>query len=304
MRHDFVKLKRRVKIKGIIDAIISSASLGLSPFFSVSLIALGLSTFEILSYRWGVATVAMFLFGLYRKRSFALNFSEFWKIFVLSILRALTSITLLWSFANISTGVASTIHFMYPVIVAACMMLFFGEKKSLVTTGAILLSLLGAYLLADMETITTPGGDMRWGIIASIVSVVSYAAYMILLEKLKANRIESSKYNTYMMGFCALFFIIGGLVADGGLSLVTSPEAWLHIICLGVISTMVSNFFLVKSVRKIGPTLSSVFGALEPLTAVVVGVLFLGEHLNLRSISGLVLILVTVSIVILHQKKR
>ncbi|MDR3872589.1 MAG: EamA/RhaT family transporter, partial [Phocaeicola sp.] len=45
------------RIKGILYAAVSSATFGLAPFFSISLLAIGYSSFEVLTYRWGVATV-------------------------------------------------------------------------------------------------------------------------------------------------------------------------------------------------------------------------------------------------------
>ena len=105
------------------------------------------------------------------------------------------------------------------------------------------------------------------------------------------------------MLFCAIYFIIGSFVANGKITLATDLKSWLNILGLGLWATMVSNFTGVKAVRRIGPTLTSILGALQPLTAVVLGVLFLDEHLGIRTISGISLILIAVFIIILHQKK-
>jgi EamA domain-containing membrane protein RarD len=52
------------KIKGILFAALSSSTFGLAPFFTISLIMAGYSTFEALSYRWGVASLFLFLVGV------------------------------------------------------------------------------------------------------------------------------------------------------------------------------------------------------------------------------------------------
>ena len=67
---------------------------------------------------------------------------------------------------------------------------------------------------------------------------------------------------------------------------------------------MVSNFTGVKAVRRIGPTLTSIMGALQPLTAVILGVLFLDEHLGIRTVIGIAIIMAAVMIVVTHQKTR
>ena len=105
------------------------------------------------------------------------------------------------------------------------------------------------------------------------------------------------------MVFCAVYFIIGSFITHGKINIVTDVKSWLNILGLGLWATMVSNFTGVKAVRRIGPTLTSILGALQPLTAVVLGVAFLDEHLSVKTISGISLILVAVFIIIFHQKK-
>ena len=228
---------------------------------------------------------------------------EFGKIFLLSIFRALTSFTLLIGYANIASGVASTIHFTYPVVVAFCMMFIFGEKKSPVIIVAIILSVIGAYCLAAGDTAEVPDGDKTKGILASAASVLCYAGYVILLRKTGADSIESTKLTIYVLGLSAAYFIAAGSMT-GGIRIVTEPEGWLYILGISIVCTMVSNYFLVNAVRNAGPTLASVFGALEPLTAVLTGVLFLNERLSPINIAGIALILCTVTIVVVYQKRQ
>lgn len=291
------------KTRGIVDAVISSSSFGFSPFFSVSLLALGLGTMDILSYRWGIAALALCIIAAAGRKSLKVTGKEFGKIFLLSIFRALTSFTLLIGYANIASGVASTIHFTYPVVVAFCMMFIFGEKKSPVIIVAIILSVIGAYCLAAGDTAEVPDGDKTKGILASAASVLCYAGYVILLRKTGADSIESTKLTIYVLGLSAAYFIAAGSMT-GGIRIVTEPEGWLYILGISIVCTMVSNYFLVNAVRNAGPTLASVFGALEPLTAVLTGVLFLNERLSPINIAGIALILCTVTIVVVYQKRQ
>ena len=146
----YEKKKRRITLNGIFYAAISSISFGFSPLFSLGLIAAGLSNFDVLSYRWMVAAFVLVVYALCKKKSLRISsFDEAWKIALLSALRAITSITLLIGYANIASGVASTINFMYPVIVTMTMMIFFGEDKSWINVGAIALSIFGVYLMSS-----------------------------------------------------------------------------------------------------------------------------------------------------------
>ena len=301
----YEKKKKRIRLNGIFYAILSSASFGFSPLFSLGLVAVGLTNSDILSYRWGIAGIVLMIYAFCKKKTLLPNsFDEVCKIVLLSALRALTSVTLLIGYANISSGIASTINFMYPVIVALCMMFVFGEHKSLVDIGAIAVSIFGVYLLASGDSLVVEGGNTTLGLTCSIVSAFSFAAYYILMKQLRADKIEVVKFTTWVMILSAVYFLIWAIGFEGGLTMIPDGRSWLMILGLALWSTMISNFTGVKAVRRIGPTMTSILGALQPVTAVILGVAFLNEHLYLKSFIGIILILAAVTVVVMHQKNR
>lgn len=301
----YERKKKRIRINGIFYAIISSASFGFSPIFSLSLIAAGLSNFDVLSYRWATAAIVLMIYAFCKKKSLKLSsFDELWKVVLLSILRSITSVTLLIGYANIASGIASTINFMYPVVVALCMMLFFGEQKSPINFISILASIFGVYLLASGDGLKVADGNTALGLTCSIISALSFAAYYLLMKIIRADKIEVVKFTTWIMMLSAIYFVICAFIFDGKLTIVTDGRQWLNIAGLGLWSTMVSNFTGVKAVRRIGPTLTSILGALQPLTAVILGVLFLDEHLGITTITGITIILITVTLIVAHQHSK
>lgn len=305
IHHNYERKKRRIRLNGIFYAVISSASFGFSPLFSIGLLAAGLSNFDVLSYRWGIAGIVLMIYAFCKKKSLRINsFDEGWKILLLSALRAITSVTLLIGYANISSGIASTINFMYPVIVALCMMFLFGEHKSWVDMGAIAVAIFGVYLLASGDSLIVEGGNTSLGLTCSIISAFSFAAYYILMKQLKADKIEVVKFTTWIMLLSAVYFIICAFIFEGELQMIHGGKNWLYILGLGLWSTMISNFTGVKAVRRIGPTLTSILGALQPVTAVILGVTFLNEHLYMKSLIGILLILAAVTVVVMHQNSR
>ena len=183
------------------------------------------------------------------------------------------------------------------------MMLFFGDRKSPVDIIAIAVSIFGVYLLASGDSLIVEGGNTRLGLTCSLISAFSFAAYYIVMKQVKADKIEVVKFTTWIMLLSALYFIVCAFIFEGRLTMVKDGMSWLYILGLSLWSTMISNFTGVKAVRRIGPTLTSILGALQPVTAVVLGVLFLHEHLYTKSLIGIILILVAVTIVVLHQKK-
>ena len=301
----YEKKRRRIALNGIFYASISSASFGFSPLFSLALISAGLWNLDVLSYRWAVAAIVLVVYAFAKKKTLRLTtFEETWKILLLSALRAITSITLLIGYENIASGIASTINFMYPVVVTMCMMIFFGEQKSWINIGAITISLIGVYLMASGDGLRVEGGNTALGLACSLISAFSFAAYYIVMKRTKADKIEAVKLTTWIMLMCAVYFIVAGFIFNGKITIVTDGKLWISILGLGLWSTMVSNFTGVKAVRRIGPTLTSILGALQPLTAVILGVLFLNEHLSVMTVVGIGLIMLAVMIIVQHQSKK
>lgn len=289
------------KIKGMTYAFVSSSTFGLAPFFTLSLLSMGYSSFEVLSYRWGVASICLVLFGIMNGYNFCLKSKELTTVFLLSLFRATTSFSLVIAYQYIASGVASTIHFMYPLAVALTMMLFFKEKKSGWILSAIVISIIGAIVLSSGD-IGTESNHTTLGIIAATISVFSYGGYIIGVRKTRAAEINSTVLTCYVMGFGALFFILGAFLT-GGLRLETQGYTWLYILGLALPATAISNMALVKAIKNIGPTLTSIFGAMEPLTAVIIGILVFHESFTMKSACGILLIIAAVLIVVLKPKR-
>ena len=290
------------RAKGILYAALSSSTFGLAPLFTLLLLGLGYSSFEVLSYRWGVASLFLGALALLAGRSFRLSWPELRTVFFLSLFRAATSLSLVIAYQHIASGVASTIHFMYPLAVALAMMCFFREKGSVWVFAAIGMSIVGAVLLS-LGNVDFTRGNTTLGMVSAAVSVVSYGGYIVGVRKSRAVGIDSTVLTCYVMGLGALYFIAGGLVT-GGIRIETDGTAWLCILGVALPATAVSNMTLVQAIKRIGPTLTSVFGALEPLTDVVIGVAVFGEPFTVQGAAGILLIVAAVTIVILHSGRR
>ena len=287
-------------IKGYIYAAASSSTFGLAPFFTISLLSSGFSSFEVLAYRWGVASFTLIIFGIFLGETFCINRKDFGTVFILSLFRAATSLSLVIAYQHIASGVASTIHFMYPLAVALAMMFFFREKKSFSILFAVVISLIGAALLSSGE-IDFKGGNTTIGLTAAICSVFFYGGYIIGVRKSRAVQIESTVLTCYVMGLGALLFIICGCFISG-IRLVTKGVTWLYILGLALPATAISNITLVKAIKHIGPTLTSIFGAMEPLTAVIIGIVAFKESFTVASAIGIMLIVTAVTIVVCKKK--
>lgn len=289
------------RVKGILWAAVSSSTFGLAPLFTLLLLAEGYSSFEVLTYRWGVASLCLGTYGLLAGCRFRLGGRELGTVFLLSLLRAATSLSLVIAYQNIATGVASTIHFMYPLVVALVMICFFGERGSVWIFAAIALSIVGAVLLSA-GNVDSSRGDTLTGIVASVVSVVAYGGYIVGVRRSRAAQIDSTALTCYVMAFGALFFIVGGCFT-GGIRLETDPRTWLYILGIALPATALSNMALVRAIKSIGPTLTSIFGAMEPLTAVVIGIWVFAEPFTAQGAAGILLIVAAVTIVVVRTRR-
>lgn len=296
-------MKEYVKdVKGVVYAVVSSATFGLIPLFSIPLLSQGYSSQTILCFRFLVAAAIMAVVMLISGRNFRLQFRQLLLVVVLSVLYAVTAILLLASYSDIPSGVATTIHFLYPLAVTVVMSLFFGEKTSFVTYIAIVVSLVGVGLLAWSEHTE---GDFRRGVMLALITVFSYAAYIVALMKTRASKIDTQVLTFYVLLFGAALFFIYAL-STTGIESVHGWSSWRDVVMLALLCTVLSDLTLIRAVKLIGSTKTSILGSMEPLTAVIVGVLYFDEHFDTSSVIGLILIILSVVLVIARtpQTKR
>ena len=192
-------------------------------------------------------------------------------------------------------GVATTMHFTYPVFVTLLMLALFREKASWVTWLAIALAVCGVSRLS-ME-----GSDLTLDVLGVgivLLSAIGYASYIVVVNKSRLKGMDSRKLAFYVFIFTTLMFG-GKLWIGGGLQPVPDTWAWGNLILLAVLPTVISNITLLLAVRHIGGTLTSILGAMEPVTAVCIGAFVFGERFTAQEGVGIVLILIAVSMIIL-----
>ncbi len=283
-----------VNITGVAFAIISSATFGLIPLFSIPLLGRGIGSPTILCYRFLLAALAMAVVMLLTHRKFRLELSKLGTVAILSILYASTAILLIESYDYIPSGIATTIHFLYPLAVTLTMSWLFGEKTTATTYIAVVVSLVGVGLLAWGNHTE---GDFHKGVTLSLLTVISYAAYIIGIMRSRASTIDSLVLTFYVLVIGAALFFIYAL-STTGIEAIHHWSDWRDLVMLALICTVLSDYTLILAIKRIGSTLTSILGSMEPLTAVIVGVVYFGEHFDSSSVAGLILIIVAVVLVI------
>lgn len=250
----------------------------------------------ILFYRMLLSAAMMGLVALVTHRNLRISGRDSAVLGLLAVMYAATSLGLLRSYDYIPSGVATTVNFLYPLVVAIVMALFFRERSSVWIVVAIFISLVGVALLAWGDA---GHRDPARGLAFAGMTVVTYAVYIIGVMKSRTAMLDPLVVAFYVLTFSAAIFLVYAL-STSGLGVVHTWPTWRSLLLLALLPTVLSNYTLVQAIRHIGPTMTSILGSMEPLTAVLVGVVHFGERFDLNAAAGLILVITAVIIVILQ----
>ena len=286
---------------GLIAGIIAGVSYGTNPLFAKPLLESGVPVLVMLFFRYGLSAVILAAWMLAKKETFAVRQREVGLLALLGILFACSSLFLFTSYEFIPSGLATTLVYLYPVFVAL-IMVFLRFYPSWQTWLSIIATFGGILLLSSPST----GTEIKLpGIVLAILSALSYAFYLVIVNRSK--RIKNVSEHTLtlyaLLAGTVLFAIIrmiqGGTLTEG----VDSPADWGNLLGLAIIPTMISMLTLAVSSRYIGPTKTSVLGVFEPLTAIMIGTLMFGEPLTLKMGVGIAICVGAVVFMILKPFK-
>ena len=257
--------------------------------------------------------------------SFKVSRGELSTLIALGLLFVISSLTLYCSFLYMDSGVACSLLFVYPVMTAVLMAMLYGEKITKATAAAIALSLAGVLLLykGDGETVLS-----TVGVLLVMVSALSYALYIIVANRasapesgLEASHNRFSKYlphratihrldmsamklSFYVLIVCAVSMVLFSLTSpERHLMPLATGREWGYSLMLAIVPTVFSLVSMGIAVRIIGSTPTAIMGALEPLTAVVIGLTVFHEALTVNLVAGILLILTAVITIILSKGK-
>ena len=285
------------KLNGFLYGIISSASFGLIPLFAIPAMQHGMDFMNVISYRFLFATISLAVLLKIRKVSFGIQKSDLPTLLLLSFFYIISSVFLLWGYKFMPSGVATTIHFMYPVVTTVIMMLFFREKNSVARTLAILMAIAGVYSLSYSDS---KGETDLLGVVIVLISAVGYALYLVAVGQRKNQSLKGLKLTFYVFLFSTII-LLAGMLSTGNMHPIPDYTTAGNLLLLAIIPTIVSNLTLIEAIKYIGATRTSVLGAMEPVTAVVVGIAVFGETFTVSIAIGIMLIVSAVTIIILKK---
>lgn len=284
------------KLKGTLCGIGAAVSYGLNPLGALPLYDQGINTNTVLFFRYGIAVVLLAVFMLFKRQSFSVTKAEARILIILGILFVMSSLTLFLSFHYMGAGIACTLLFVYPVMVAVMMTAFFKEKLTAVTVLSIILALSGIGLLYKGDD----GNVLNMtGVLLVMLSSLTYAVYIIIVNK-SSLRMSSIKLTFYVLFIGVLFIVAYSFTCDEAnyIQMLKTPETLMYASILALFPTVISLLLMIVAVHEIGSTPTAILGALEPMTAVLIGVMLFDELLTMRMAIGMVMILLAVLFII------
>lgn len=287
------------KVKGYILAVISAASYGLIPLFILPIKQINFPIDTTLFYRFLLSALFIFPIILIKKEKLKISRKELFVFMALGLFYGLSSDLLFMGYDYLSPGIASTILFVYPVIVALIMVFFFKEKILPLTILSLVITLLGIVILSAKDSLL----DIRFiGLLITMGSALGYALYIVTVNKAKI-KASGWKITCYSMFFTSIYYLVKVILFNQTMALPNIEMFW-NFAIFALVTTVISTTALVYAIQYIGSTPTSIMGALEPVVAVLVSVLLFHEMVTRNLVLGVILILTGVIINILAGSNK
>lgn len=285
------------RFQGFFFGMLASSTFGLLPLFTLPIMAGGMTTDSILTYRMFFASMLIALLMKLRRISFQITLKELGWFAFLGFFYYGSAALLFQAYGGMSSGMATTLHFLYPVGVTLIMALIFKQKPSPFTLAAIVLALSGVALLSLRGGATESTSLVS--ILLVLLSGLCYAIYLVTVNNVPLLRAQDNqKLTLYVLLSAGVFFLVNASLGQG-LQPIGDAKSGGLLLLMALLPTLVSNLALVRAIKSIGSTLTSVLGAMEPLTAIIIGILVFDEKVTGVMALGTLLILAAVTLIVL-----
>ena len=294
------KLSRNAII-GYPAGIITGITYGLNPLFAKPLMNAGASTEAILFFRYGIAVILLGAYLLLKKENFRITLKQAGVLLSLGLLYTASSTFLFEAYKYIASGLATTLVFLFPAMVAI-IMVFLKVVPSWPVWLSIAATFAGVMIMTGGTGTETVNPIGVW---FSIASAFVYALFIVIINKSKVISSIPNSLLTFYALLTGTFFFIGRCLFSGAdlMAGIDGGMAWCNLIGLAVLPTIVSTASLAVATRNIGATKASVLGVFEPITAILVGTLVFGEALTPNIIAGILISIVAVTFMIMLTKR-
>ncbi|MDQ0194459.1 DMT family transporter [Paenibacillus wynnii] len=285
-------------MKGVIYAVISALGFGIMPIFAVKSYQNGLSVNTLLFLRFSLSSVIFFLFFRFKKTELKIQKRDLQLLFFLGgVLFTLLSMLHFESIRYISAPMAVLFLFSFPIFV--CTFSFFANKERPQgnTLVFLLFSFVGMIFLLGISL-----KDMNlYGVALAIGAAIVYACFMIMGKKAASN-VSAAVTSAFVTLFAAVGTLITGLL-NQNIHFDFNPKAWIYIICIVFVSTIIAEMALFRSLELLSSTNVSIVSMIEPVFTAIFSILFLNEHVMIIQLTGGLIVLISLALLVYFQSK-
>lgn len=292
-----------ISTQGILLIIFAACSFGLIPLFAKFGYGGGLTPLSFSFFRSLFTTIILFAILRLRHRPIHISRQQSISLFKAGFFGYfLMMLTLFTSYNLMDTGIATTLHFIYPVATMAGAVIIFKEKPQMIQIGALAISLVGIFFLTGIDA--TMGSEAKtthisiWGAILALISGFFYAYYILTVSHGHARSVGSMVQIFYI----SLFNSVTLLIAMGITKTPFWPislSGWFGAIMVSLVSSVLGMVAFQAGLKMIGATTATILSTFEVVTSLIVGVILLDESLSVFQIIGSGLIICSVTAVAL-----
>ena len=285
------------KRSGIISSIVSACAFGLTPLLCNLAYEAGATPTTLVFLRNLFVIPILYLVIKFRGIDIKVDKQTLFKIFLVAVFGMTATALLLYNAYNyLPSGSVTTLHFLYPVFVSFIGIIFFKEHVS--RNKGLILTIATCGIFFFMETGTElETHKLILGIVLSVSSALSYAFYLVGIERFDLKRLNAYTFTFYLSLCSEIIVTIGGLLHGSLVFSNLSPITYLYGFIISMVASMLGISALFNGIKHIGATSAAIYSLFEPVVAVIAGVLLLQERLSLMRAIGCIVILGSVLII-------
>lgn len=269
-------------MKGKVCLILSALIYGIAPMLAKIAYEGGVNGITLTFLRTFLMIPLLFVLMFTRGQSFRLNKKELLNIIALGVVGgSLSIISLYAAYDYISTGLATTLHFIYPLIIVVVSALIYREKITKAKLAAVMLVTIGIFLFVDLNTAAD-----KIGVVMAVLSGVFYSFYVIYMDHSGLDKMDYVKLTFYIMIIMSAGTFVFGAATKSISFKEMNSIGWTFSTLISFLITIGAIPLFQAGVRYEGASTAGIVSALEPITTIILGALFLGEAMGLVQYFG------------------
>lgn len=285
---------------GFIAVIISAIIFGSMPLIAKIIYSNGGNAVSLIFYRFFLSLPILYCLVKKSKNiDIKITRVEFMNLIIVSLFGySATAILLFISYNYISTGMATTLHFVYPIFVVLGGIIFYKDKPNLLKILCVALCTVGVILFSKDS-----GSGSLLGIVLAFVSGITYSFYILFIDKSGLKEMYPFKLTFYLCLISSVIAFLYSLIT-GTFTMNIALQGWLLTILLSIMVSVGAVSLFQYGIKSVGPQNTAIFSTFEPITSVIIGIIAFKEVFDLRTLIGSVFILSAVVITASSERSK